>query len=495
LIRSGARGTRSKHWKRRALVRLATVACVAIALTILWAGAASAASASVVFKGSAERKQIALTFDDNTSVSRALATLRALQRNEVPATLFLIGSAVKAYPSINQEIVKGMAGGWFEVGDHSYSHALLVGLPSGTIATQIGGGTDAFRKATGARTVPLFRPPYGSYDGRVAAIAGSEGFSYLVNWDVDPRDWAGGSASSIADHVISHAHNGAIVVMHLSGPHTAAAVPLMASGLRARGYELVTVSTMLKGDRLFLDVSAGAEAGQAIARMLDGGYMSGYDGNYFGPYDTITRAQVAKVATLVGGLHTEGVDGTESRSFPDVPLYRDPNGDPLPYPFDFVEEAAAAGLVMGSVGSDGTSVFRPYETITRVQLAQILARMARQLKGYGVDDSAEGQAPVPVEPLSEEETVLQEGPVSSEEATVPIEATVPMEAPVPIEATALPFPDVPEHAAADVALVVELGLMSGYSDQSFKPWAGAQRAHVALVMSRYLDLPEVWPAD
>ena len=93
------------------------------------------------------------------------------------------------------------------------------------MARQIGGGTDAFREPTGARTVPLFRPPYGSTDAQVAAVAGTEGFSYLVLWDVDPRDWAGGSASTIADHVVSHAHSGAIVVMHLSAAHTGEAIP------------------------------------------------------------------------------------------------------------------------------------------------------------------------------------------------------------------------------------------------------------------------------
>jgi peptidoglycan/xylan/chitin deacetylase (PgdA/CDA1 family) len=476
VIRTGRGKEGSLRRGGRTLLPVAMVAGLALVVTLLWTGVVSAASASVVFKGSAERKQIALTFDDNYSVDLSLATLRALQRNEVPATLFLIGSAVNAYPAINREIVKGMASGLFEVGDHSWSHPVLVGLSSGAIAAQIGGGTDAFRKATGARTVPLFRPPYGSYNERVAAIAGSEGFRYLVRWDVDPRDWAGGSASSIADHVVAHAHNGAIVVMHLSGPHTAAAVSLMASRLRAKGYELVTVSTMLKGDRLFLDVSESTEAGQAIARMVDGGYMSGYDGNYFGPYDTITRAQVAKVATLVGGLHTDGVESAGSPSFPDVPLYRDSDGNPLPYPFDFVEEAAAAGLVMGSAGADGTPVFNPYAAITRVQLAQILARMARQLKGYGAAQSAQGWM------LSREEPFPEDEPLLREEATL-------------VEAAALPFPDVPDYAAADVALVVELGLMSGYSTQRFNPWAGAQRAHVALVMSRYLDLPGVWPPD
>jgi len=104
-------------------------------------------------------------------------------------------------------------------------------------------------------------------------------------------------------------------------------------------------------------------------------------------------------------------------------------------------------------------VFRPNEPITRVQLAQILARMARQLKGYGVSGTGDPTAAA-AEPQ-----------------------------------TAVAFTDLPDYAVADVALVASLGLMSGYSAQSFQPWAGAQRAHVALAMSRYLDLPAAPPAS
>ena len=184
----------------------------------------------------------------------------------------------------------------------------------------------------------------------MAAVGGLEDFRYEVIWDVDPRDWAGGSAQSIADHVVGDAHNGAIVVMHMSGLHTAEAIPLMASRLRAKGYELVSVSEMLKGDRLFLDVDGGAEQGADIAKMVDQGFMSGYDRNYFGPNDTITRAQVAKVATLVGGIHTPDVEGADSPAFADVPVRHDSNGKVIAYPFDFVQEAAAAGLVSGRTG-------------------------------------------------------------------------------------------------------------------------------------------------
>lgn len=432
------------RWARRCVLAFST----ALAIVILWTGAVSAASATVVYKGSSERKQIALTFDDNYAEGRAVAVLRALQKHDVPATLFLIGSAVAGTPGINAEIGKGMKQGLFEVGDHSWSHPVLTSLSTSSLAYQIGGGTDAFRAATGARTVPLFRPPYGATNSRVAAAAGSEGFTHLVLWDVDPRDWAGGSASSIANHVISHAHNGAIVVMHLSAAHTAEAIPLIVPALRAKGYEFVTVSTMLKGDRLFLDVDAASATGQAVARMAQEGFMSGYDGNYFGPYDTITRAQVAKVATLVGGLHTAVIENATLPSFADVSLLHDNGGNPLPYPFDYIEEAAAAGLVVGSAGYGGTMVFRPTEAISRVQFAQILARMARQLKGYDLPNPG---------------------------------------------ARAITFSDVPSYAAVDVALVAGLGLLSGYSDGTFKPWVGAQRGHVAVAMSRYLDLPEAPP--
>lgn len=424
--------------------RWAALLMAAATISLIWTGVASAAPASVVYNGPGDRRQIALTFDDNYVVAQSLATLRALAKHEVPATLFLIGAAISGTPAVNNEIVKGMQRGLFEVGDHSWSHPQLTKLSAAAMAQQIGGGTDAFRAATGARTVPLFRPPYGATNSQVAAVAGTKGFRYLVMWDIDPRDWEGRSASWIANHVISRAHNGAIVVMHLTAAHTAEAIPTIVSTLRAKGYEFVTVSTMLKGDRLFLDTETDSAVGQAIARMVREGHMSGYDGNYFGPSDTITRAQVAKVATLVGGLHTDVVENAGRPSFSDVPVLRDSTGSPLAYPFDYVEEAAAAGLVVGSASAAGTMIFRPQEAISRVQLAQILARMARQLKGYGA-----GAPAVP----------------------------------------AASFTDLPVYAAADVALVAGLGLMSGYSKDTFAPWAGAQRGHVALAMGRYLDLP------
>ena len=473
-----AQAIAARSFWRNPVGRLAAAAGIAVAIALIASSTVYAAAATVVYKGSSGAKQIAITFDDNSQTSRSLATLRALEADKVPATLFLIGLATTSTPAINTEIVKGMNAGLFEVGDHSLSHRVLTGLSASALAKEIGGGTDTFHAMTGARTVPLFRPPYGSTDSRVAAAAGNEGFRHLVLWDVDPRDWAGGSASAIANHVISHAHSGAIVVMHMAAAHTAAAVPIIVKALRAKGYEFVKVSTMLKGQRLFLDVDEASDQGAAIARMVQQGFMSGYDGNYFGPGDTITRAQVAKVAAEVGGIHTSEVENPGAPLFADVPPLRSGDGY-ASYPFDYVQEVAAAGLVLGSSGPDGTSIFKPTAEITRLQLASILARMVRHLKGYGTQQQ---------EPATDTTTTTTDGFTTSF-------LTSARAGSLAAQAQSSGFLDVPDYAAADVALAVSLGLMSGYSAGEFGSWAGARRGQVALVMSRYLDLAPYQPAD
>lgn len=421
---------------------ITVVACALLAALALSAAPALAAPAIEVRHGPTDRPKIALTFDDNYNAPRALAVIDVLKRYDAKATMFVVGHGVTAYPSITRAIAEG----GFEVGDHSLSHALLTRLSWSSLLREIGGGTSAYRNATGHRTAPLFRPPYGATNSSVRSAAGANGFLYVVNWDIDTNDWRGLSAATIRDHVLRNAHNGAIVLMHLTGPNTAGALPGIINGLRARGYELVTVSELLKGGRRFLDLAEATDPGRAVLRLVDAGIMSGYDANYFGPADSMTRAQFAKVAVLVAGLHTPAVDKADTPTFVDVRPQRDTAGNVLAYPFDYIEEAASAGILTGRIGDSG-QIFDPGRPITRGQLAQVLARMAHELKGYPDDWGADGPA----------------------------------------------FPDVPDYAAAAVAFTAKAGLMRGYSSARFDTWSSAQRAHVAVVMTRFLDLPPYEP--
>lgn len=50
-----------------------------------------------------------------------------------------------------------------------------------------------------------------------------------------------------ADEVLTRAQGGSIVLMHLGGYVTLDALPGIVEGLRARGYALVTLETLLGG--------------------------------------------------------------------------------------------------------------------------------------------------------------------------------------------------------------------------------------------------------
>ena len=199
------------------------------------------AAAPIVKHGPSDRKWIALTFDDNYQGTHASETLAALRRYKVPATLFVIGHYVDLGPNLAREI----AAGGFEVGDHTRSHANCPKLSKRGLRIEIGNGTDHYHELTGAPTVPLFRPPGGFIDQKTCEVAAEKGFKYVVTWDVDTNDWRGRTAAQITETVMGNAHNGAIVLMHMAAKHTAEALPGIVTRLRAAGYELVTLSTML----------------------------------------------------------------------------------------------------------------------------------------------------------------------------------------------------------------------------------------------------------
>ncbi len=122
--------------------------------------------------------------------------------------------------------------------------------------------------------------------------------------------------------------------------------------------------------RSFSDVLPSHHFFAQIMSLADRRIADGVSETQFGPDRTIKRAQFAKVITNAMGLH----DGTWTNwgdpSFSDVPQPT-VQIDPARYPFDYVEEAAAAGIVRGAAGT-----FDPYADITRVQLALMIARAA-----------------------------------------------------------------------------------------------------------------------
>lgn len=188
----------------------------------------------VVRSGPRARRQVALTFDDGPS-SYTPEILKILRRKNVRATFFMLGSQVSADPATARRV---LAAG-HEIANHSTSHALLPGYDD------IRRASKTIRRVTGFQPC-LFRPPYGALSSGVISNVRALRMKSVL-WDVDTVDWSRPGTGAIRSRA-GNAGRGSIVLMHDGGgprSQTVAALPGIISNLRARGYRLVTVSSLL----------------------------------------------------------------------------------------------------------------------------------------------------------------------------------------------------------------------------------------------------------
>ena len=199
---------------------------------------------------------VALTFDMGGRVGDALAIVSWLVDQRVHGTVFMTGAmadnentdagrlvlaAVEAHPDL------------FTIGNHSYTHRDFRTLTPGQIREELRRTEAAVAPRCSQDLRPFFRPPNGGYDADVLAAIGAAGYRDTVTWDLDTIDWRpvkndppGPTADQIVAKVLGNAEGGSIVLMHLGGYETLEALPRVVEGLRAAGYDLVTLDEMFE---------------------------------------------------------------------------------------------------------------------------------------------------------------------------------------------------------------------------------------------------------
>ena len=197
---------------------------------------------------------VALTFDLGGRLEPAVAIMEWLIANDVAATIFPTGSTLSG-TAAGREVARLVAAnpGLLTMGNHSWDHPDFTTLSASAMADQLARTDAAIVDATGIRSTPMFRPPYGAHNAAVRAAVGAAGWRYLVMWDIDTIDWrpeseGGPTVDDIRAKVLSRAAGGSIVLMHLGGWNTLEALPGIVSGLRANGLEPVTLHRLLGVD-------------------------------------------------------------------------------------------------------------------------------------------------------------------------------------------------------------------------------------------------------
>lgn len=188
---------------------------------------------------------VALTFDDGPTPEATRRVLAMLGEEGIAATFFLIGKEINEHPEAAREIV---AAG-HEVGNHSYTHPILIGRSLAGIAEELGWTDDRIQRA-GYRGPVHFRSPYGKKYVALPYHLSRTGRKNIF-FDVEPESHPGidGNAARIVEHVVERTRPGSIILLHVMYPSreaSLAAVPGIIRRLQSRGYRFVTVSQLLR---------------------------------------------------------------------------------------------------------------------------------------------------------------------------------------------------------------------------------------------------------
>jgi cellulose synthase/poly-beta-1,6-N-acetylglucosamine synthase-like glycosyltransferase/peptidoglycan/xylan/chitin deacetylase (PgdA/CDA1 family) len=193
-------------------------------------------------------RRIALTFDDGPDPRWTARIADELRRAGVRATFFEIGSQAARYPGLVRRLLRDGD----EIGNHTFTHVLLSGVPSWERRMQIDLTEATIAGITGHYT-RLIRPPYSStpeavtpLDEKVLAqLAGRHYFIVLANYDSE--DWRRPGVARIIRNASPPGTTGGIVMLHDGGgdrKETVAAVPRLIATLKQRGFRFVTVSQL-----------------------------------------------------------------------------------------------------------------------------------------------------------------------------------------------------------------------------------------------------------
>lgn len=184
------------------------------------------------------KKLVALTFDDGPNRKYTNEILDTLEAYDSVATFFEVGNVIPNAP----EAMKRAAELGCEIGSHSYTHKNLETASVDRIKEEIEKTDAKFEEVLGYKPTML-RPPYGAVDSDLRENCNE----YLIGWSVDTEDWKYRDKDKVVASVKNEGDlDGDVILMHSLYESTADAVKELVPWLIENGYQLVTVSELMK---------------------------------------------------------------------------------------------------------------------------------------------------------------------------------------------------------------------------------------------------------
>lgn len=186
----------------------------------------------------AEKKVIAITFDDGPSMDITPKVLQVLKEQGIPGTFFVLGNHITA-DSAGIMLRAEEIG--CEICNHSKTHTAFTELTPEQMNEELIYTSDLVQQYTGKRP-RFFRPPYIALNDTVM-----ETVELPMICGYGCQDWLEEiTAEMRARMILDQARDGAIILLHdaAGNEKTVEALKIFLPILREQGYEFLTVSQL-----------------------------------------------------------------------------------------------------------------------------------------------------------------------------------------------------------------------------------------------------------
>lgn len=187
-------------------------------------------------------KRVYLTFDLGYESGYTGVVLDILKAHNIKAVFFLCGNYLKEHEFVTRMIEEGHL-----IGNHTDRHRNLPKLTDDGITKDITDFQSKFlAQYPDAKPPVFFRPPQGRFDERTVKIAKDNNLrsmlwsSAIVDWNKTPFN-----AEAGADKILSHIHNGAIILSHITNSATPKMLELLLPRLSEKGYTVGNADELL----------------------------------------------------------------------------------------------------------------------------------------------------------------------------------------------------------------------------------------------------------
>ncbi|MCL2822241.1 MAG: polysaccharide deacetylase family protein [Firmicutes bacterium] len=185
-----------------------------------------------IYVGDTTKSEVFLTFDLGYEAGFTGQVLDILKQNDIKAIFFLCGHYIQKESDLTNKMI---ADGHI-IGNHTNKHKDLPTLDNDLIKRDIAEFKQMYENAYTAPVVH-FRPPSGRISERVLKEASAQGLK-TVMWSSAIKDWGKQPIDSkkCADTLTKRAHNGNIILLHISNAGTPPMLEILIKNLKEKGF-------------------------------------------------------------------------------------------------------------------------------------------------------------------------------------------------------------------------------------------------------------------